>query len=174
MKSPKVACIRLGGVSLAVFLFAAPPLRSQTTMQEATAVAAYSLSMEHVRQALAVSADLYRAAATDPKRRGENKLINTLPLEERIHRIEANAFSIGTCRARGIGARDYVMTGAALSPAMGVARLMDSGEKGPGPGPENRMFWAAAPPDHVRFYRDHRAEIDRLVEEITRLVVPAR
>jgi hypothetical protein len=87
MKSAKFTCIRLDGAALAILHFVALRLRSQTTMQEVTAIAAYPLSMEHVRQTFAVSGDLYRAAGTDSKRKEENKLPSPLPLEEGIRRI---------------------------------------------------------------------------------------
>jgi hypothetical protein len=45
--------------------------------------------------------------------------------------------------------------------------LITSGKGGPGASRENQRFWAAAPPEHVKFYRDHKPEIDKLVEQMT-------
>jgi hypothetical protein len=60
------------------------------------------------------------------------------------------------------------MTSAALGPAIAVAGLIDTGERGPGGSQENKVFWAAAPPDHIKFYRDHKPEIDELVAKMMR------
>jgi hypothetical protein len=55
-----------------------------------------------------------------------------------------------------------------LGPAIAVAGLIDTGKRDPGDSEQSKAFWAAAPPDHIKFYRDHKLEIDKLLAEIMR------
>lgn len=142
-----------------ILLMSALPIMAQSTMPEAKAVAAYPLTMDHVTRAL---------GATDMP---SDRTINELPLEDRIKRIEATPKLAGVLKTHGISARDFVMTSAAVGAAVIVAGLMDTGEKGPGPSAPNQILWASAPPDHIKFYRDHKAEIDKLIAQMTQAIL---
>ena len=99
------------------------------------------------------------------------RAINELPLEDRIKRLDATPKAAAVLKVHGLSSRDFVMTGAAVGAAIIVAGLLDSGEKGPGPGAANQIQWAAAPPEHIKFYRDHKAEIDKLVAQMTQAIL---
>ena len=139
-------------------------VRAQANMQEAKAIAAYPLTMDHVTRQFQVAMDL----SHDPQLRNQFAELSDLSLEDRIQKVESIPKLTSTARARGITARDLIMTSAALGPAIAVAGLIDTGERGPGGSQENKVFWAAAPPDHIKFYRDHKPEIDELVAKMMR------
>jgi hypothetical protein len=138
--------------------------RAQANMQEAKAIAAYPLTMDHVTRQFQVAADISR----DPQLKTQFAGLNDLALDERIQKAESMPKLISAARSRGIAGRDLVMTSAALGPAIAVAGLIDTGERGPGGSEPNKVFWAAAPPDHIKFYRDHKSEIDELVAKMMR------
>jgi hypothetical protein len=138
--------------------------QAQANMQEAKAIASYPLTMDHVTRQFQVAADISR----DPQLKTQFAELTDLGLEERIQKAESLPKFMSAARARGIAARDLIMTSAALGPAIAVAGLIDTGERGPGGSEPNKVFWAAAPPDHVKFYRDHKPEIDELVAKMMR------
>jgi hypothetical protein len=140
----------------ALLQLSALPLKAQNTIPEAKAVAAYPLTTREFQ------------ASTDLP---SDRTMNELPLEDRIRRIEATPKAAAVLKAHGISSRDFVMTGAAVGAAMIVAGLMDSGEKGPGPSAGNQIQWTAAPSDHIAFYLNHKAEIDKLVAQMTRAIL---
>jgi hypothetical protein len=144
-----------GCVIAMTFLLVTLPIRAQDTMAEAKTVAAYPLTMDHVTRLFQVSADV-----------PSDKTMSDLTLEDKIKRIDATPKLSAGLKAHGISSRDFVMTGAAMGAAIAVSGLMDTGEKGPGASLPNQIEWAAAPPDHIKFYRDHKAEIDKLVEQM--------
>lgn len=144
-----------GCIIAMTFLAVALPLRAQNTMAEAKAVGAYPLTMDHVTRVFQSYADV-----------PSDKTISDLTLEDKIKRIDATPKLSAGLKAHGISSRDFVMTGVAIGAAIAVSGLMDTGEKGPGASTENQIEWTAAPPDHVKFYRDHKAEIDKLVEQM--------
>jgi hypothetical protein len=139
-----------------------PSAQAQANMLEAEAIAAYPLTMDHVARQFKVAADLYK----DPQLKNQYTEVNELSLEDRIQKVESLPKLASVAKAHGITVRDLIMTSAALGPAIAVAGLMDTGERGPGTSPENKVFWAAAPPEHIKFYRDHKAEVDKLVAEM--------
>jgi hypothetical protein len=47
---------------------------------------------------------------------------------------------------------------------MSVSNRMARGQKTPDAA--TRLAWDAAPPDHLKFYQDHRAEIGKLQEMV--------
>lgn len=143
-----------------VLLMSTLPIRAQGSMPEAKAVAAYPLTMDHVTRVFLVSTDL-----------PSDRAVNELPLEDRIKRLDATPKVVAVLKAHGISSRDFVMTGAAVGASMIVAGLIDSGEKGPGPSTANQIQWTAAPPEHIKFYRDHKAEIDKLVAQMTQAIL---
>ncbi|MGC1423958.1 MAG: hypothetical protein WA354_06150 [Terracidiphilus sp.] len=143
-----------------VLMMSTLPIWAQDTMTEAKAVAAYPLTMDHVAREFQASTDMPSGRA-----------INELPLEDRIKRLDATPKAAAVLKVHGLSSRDFVMTGAAVGAAIIVAGLLDSGEKGPGPGAANQIQWAAAPPEHIKFYRDHKAEIDKLVAQMTQAIL---
>ena len=138
-----------------ILLLPALSVRAQNSIAEAKAVAAYTLTMDHVTRVFQLAADI-----------PSDKSTNELSLEDRIKHIDATPKLADVLKAHGISARDFVMTGAALGAAIAVSGLMDTGEKGPGASLPNQIEWTAAPPDHIKFYRDHKAEIDKLVAQM--------
>ena len=140
-------------------------LRAQANMQEAKAIAEYPLTMDHVTRHFQVAADVAR----DPQLKTEFAELSDRSLEDRVKKAESLPKLMSLARARGIAARDFIMTSAALGPAIAVAGLIDTGERGPGESEQDKIFWAAAPPDHIQFYRDHKAEIDKMVADLMRI-----
>jgi hypothetical protein len=155
---------RLLLVLLCLTVIRVSAVQAQANMQEANAIAAYPLTMDHVTRQFQLAMDLAR----DPQLKTQYSQVSDLRLEQRIQKVESMPKLAAAARARGITVRDLIMTSVALSPAIAVASLKDSCVKGPGPSRENRVFWAAAPLEHIQFYRDHKSEIDRLVVDVMR------
>lgn len=143
-----------------VLMMSTLPIWAQDTMTEAKAVAAYPLTMDHVAREFQASTDM-----------PSDRAISELSLEDRIKRLDTTPKASTVLKAHGISSRDFVMTGAAVGSAIAVAGLMDSGEKGLSPSAANQILWAAAPQEHIRFYRDHKAEIDKLVAQMTQAII---
>lgn len=141
------------GVSIAAFCVA------QTTAEEAQDLAVYSLTMDHVTRHYQALMDLAREERRDSIFKHEVQAWSGLPLERQIQLYESNPKTAAILKAHKITARDQVMTQTAL---MALMVALPSIERGKDANATNPLQMDAAPAEHVKFYRDHQAEIAKL------------
>jgi ABC-type glycerol-3-phosphate transport system substrate-binding protein len=145
------------GLSLAVSSMA------QTTAKEAQDLAAYPLTMDHVTRQYQALMDLTRQEQQDDGLKREVQGWSGLPLEQQIQRYGTNPKVAAIVNAHGISAHDQVMTQTAL---MALMIALPSIEQKKGPNAKNKLQFDASPADHVKFYREHQAEISKLGAEL--------
>ena len=146
----------------------AVPCVAQTTAKEAQDVAAYPLTMDHVTRQYQMLMDLARQGQHDAALKGDLKGWAGKPLDQQIRLFETNPKTAALAKAHGITPRDQVMTQAAMT-ALIIA--LPSIEAKKGPNATNKLEFDASPPDHVKFYHDHEAEITKLGAELVDVVL---
>jgi hypothetical protein len=140
------------------------PCGAQANAEESRAIAAYPLTMDHVNRHFQTLIDLNRQMGHDPDLTRQLSGWNDLTVVDQIRHFESVPKAAATAKAHGISSRDQMMTGVTLMAAILVSRSIDHGTKGPGP--KNQLEWTAAPPDHLKFYSDHKVEITKLQTEL--------
>jgi hypothetical protein len=136
---------------------------AQTTAKEAQDLAAYPLTMDHVTRHYQALMDLTRQEQQDPALKRALQGWSGLALERQIQLYETNPKTAALVKAHGITARDQVMTQTAL---MALMIALPSIEQKRGPNAANKLQFDASPADHVNFYREHQAEINKLGAEL--------
>lgn len=142
------------------------PLFAQDTMEEARAIGDYQLTMDRIARHFQVLIDLNHEMARDPVLRRRLGRLGELRLEEKIRNFETVPRAMAIARLHGISVRDIFMTEEALTSAMGEAAIEASAIKGQSTNRYSQMAAASAPPGHVKFYNDHKAEIAKLQAQL--------
>ena len=140
---------------------------AQSTPKEAQELAAYPLTMDHVSRHYQTLTDLTLQFARDPELKRNFQGWAELPLNQQIAKFEADGKTSTIAKTRGITARDQVMTMQALKAVM---TAFPSIEQGQGPNQYNKLEFAASSPDHVKFFRDHQADIMKLAMQFASAV----
>ena len=139
------------------------PCVAQTTAKEAQELAAYPLTMDHVTRHYQTLMDLARQQQQEAVLKRDLQSWSRLPLDQQVRLYETNTKTAAILKAHGITARDQVMTQTALMALM-IALPSIEGKKGPNA--SNKLKFDASSADHVKFYRDHQAEISKLGAEL--------
>jgi hypothetical protein len=148
-------------LAAALLLVATRPSLAQMNDAEAKTLASYPLTMDVLTRHFLALVDVHRMMAKDPEFNKQMTDWGHLSLEEQVRRYSSIPKAAAAAKAHGISVRDFVLSGIALVDAMYAAN-----HKGKAAGAVDRLLWAAASPDHVKFYLDHRAEIGRLQEQV--------
>ncbi|MDP9113684.1 MAG: hypothetical protein M3O20_08385 [Acidobacteriota bacterium] len=148
---------------LVVVLSMALPCAAQTTAEEARALAAYPLTMDHVTRHYQALMDLTRQEQEDAGLRREVQGWSGLPLERQIQLYEDNAKTAAILKAHEITPRDQVMTQTAL---VALMTALPAIEQKKSPNAKNRLQFNASSGEHVKFYHEHQAEIGKLGAEL--------
>ena len=139
------------------------PCVAQTTAKEAQDLAAYPLTMDQVTRHYQTLMDLARQQQQDAALKRDLQSWSKLPLDRQIQLYETNPKTAAIVKAHGITARDQVMTQTAL---MALMIALPSIEQKKGPNAKNKLQFDASSADHVKFYREHQAEITKLGAEL--------
>lgn len=148
-------------LAAALLLAAIRPSTAQINDAEAKTLASYPLTMDVLTRHFQVLMDVHRMMAKDPEFNKQMSDWGHTSLEEQVRRYSSIPKAMAAAKAHGISVRDFVLSGIALVDAMYAAN-----HKGKPVDAGARLLWAAAPPDHVKFYLDHTAEIQRLQEQV--------
>lgn len=141
---------------------------AQTTSKEAHDLAAYPLTMDHVTRQYQTLMDLARQEQQDPALKRDLQSWSGLPLDQQIQLFEANPKTAAIAKAQGITPRDQVMTQNAMTALMTALPLIEQRKR---PNAYNKLQFEASPADHVKFYREHQAEITKLGAELVDVVL---
>jgi hypothetical protein len=141
---------------------------AQSTPKEAQDLAVYPLTMDHVARQYQALTDLTVQTGHDPEMKRQFQGWASLPLDQQIHLLETNGKTAAIAKTNGITPRDLVMTMKAL---VAVMTAFPSIEAGKGPNQLNKLEFAASSPDHVKFFRDHQAEIMKLATKLATAAV---
>jgi hypothetical protein len=135
---------------------------AQSTPKEAAELAAYPLTMDHVARHYQTLTDLTLQSAHDAELKRNFQGWTALPLDQQIAKFAANGKTAAMAKTRGITPRDQVMTMQALKAVM---TAFPSIEQGQGPNQYNKLEFAASSPEHVKFFREHQADIMQLATQ---------
>ena len=135
------------------------PCLAQSTAKEAQDLAAYVLTMDHVTRQYETLMDLAREEQQDAALKRDLQGWSKLTLDRQIQLYETNPKTAAITKAHGITPRDQVMTQTAL---IALMIALPSIEQGKSPNASNKLQFDASPADHVKFYREHQAEIAKL------------
>jgi hypothetical protein len=144
-----------------LLLAAIRPSSAQINDAEAKILASYQLTMDVLTRHFLALVDVHRMMAKDPEFNKQMSDWGQISLEEQVRRYSSVPQAMAAAKAHGISVRDHILSGIALVDAMYAAN-----HKGKPADAGTRLLWAAAPPDHVKFYLDHKAEIARLQEQV--------
>src|SRR5580698_7155789 len=145
----------------ALLLGAIRPSMAQINDAEAKTLASYQLTMDVLTRHFLALVDVHRMMAKDPEFNKQMSDWGHISLDEQVRRYSSVPKAMAAAKAHGISIRDHILSGIALVDAMYAAN-----HKGKPVDAATRLLWAAAPPDHVKFYLDHRAEIERLQAQV--------
>lgn len=152
-----------GGCAFVFALSIAIPSVAQTTAKEAQDLAQYPLTMDHVNRHYQTLIDLAQLERRDSIFKHDLQGWPQMPLDQQIQLYESNPKTAAIIKAHKITARDQVMTQTAL---MALMLALPSIEQGKGPNEHNKLQFDASPAEHVKFYRDHQAEITKLGNQL--------
>ena len=141
----------------AMIAICATSLFAQSNEADARKIAAYPLTLDLFHRYAAVTIDFAKLSKTDPAR-NQLKGLESLPLDNRVQRMESTAASASILKAHGISARDMVMTSAAVTALFVVKAATQTGA---GRNDANKLEWEATGPDHLKFYDAHKADFDK-------------
>jgi len=119
--------------------------------------------MDHITRHYQTLMDLTREEQRDPGLKRDLQGWSKLPLDRQIQLYETSPKTAAIVKAHGITARDQVMTQTALMALM-IALPSIEGKKGANAA--NKLQFEASSTDHVKFYREHQAEITKLGAEL--------
>jgi hypothetical protein len=129
--------------------------RAGMTEEEDKVVAGYPLTMEKVEKALRASAALNKSMKTNPALVRELDAAAREPtLAEQILHFDSNPKIVTLLKTFEITPRDFCLTLKAVVMAR-MASLMPP-----------KLPHPAASGEHIKFYRDHQEEIERLEEDV--------
>jgi hypothetical protein len=123
---------------------------AQLSEEDSKAVASYPLSMEKVEKAMKASIALQRLLRNEPSVAHD---LEARDLGDQVHRFEGSSKVQDTLKPFGIGARDFCYTMKALAMARMAAMMPPT------------LPHPAASGDHIKFYREHKEEIEKLEED---------
>jgi hypothetical protein len=138
--------------TLALLLVAALPglAIGQLSEEDSKEVAAYPLAMEKVEKAFKASTGLQRLLRNDPALARD---LEARDLQDQIRRFEGSAKVKDALRPLGITPRDFCLTMKAIAMARMAAMMPPT------------LPHPAASSDHIKFYREHQGEIEKLEEQ---------